>query len=424
MMLAFGIVLFGVLLATGAPIFMAFALGGLIIITLHTGLPLYNMGIFFFDSIDSWIMLAVPLFMFAGQLMLESGMGKILVDALRSFIGRVPGSIALSAIVASAFVGALAGQNFAVLGSVGVVLFPSMMEAGYDKGYSGGVLCASSQLGFLIPPSVVFIIYGFLTQTSVAKLFMAGIIPGVMLSIMLIVLATIIAKKRKFPPMPTISWRERKNLVIKAIPSLLMPVIILGGIYGGIFTPTEAAAVACVYTLAVGILVYRKLTWKTIWNSALESARLTGIILILFCGVMLLGRAMTLVGLPQTIGKWVVSGGLTQGTFLFMLCVAFILLGMVMDAFAMVVVLPVVMPAVRLLGIDPIHLGVVFVIASMIGTMTPPAAAAIYFTSSLFAIPTTETIKGILPFLAVMVVALLVLAFFPIISTWLPGMMF
>ena len=159
-MLTFGIVVFAVLLVSGVPIFMAFALGGLIIITLHTGLPLYNIGIFFFDSIDSWIMIAVPLFMLAGQLMVESGMGKALVDALSGFIGRVPGGIAISAIVASAFVGALAGQNLAVLGSVGVVLFPAMMAAKYDRGYSGGVLCASSQLGFLIPPSVVFIIYG------------------------------------------------------------------------------------------------------------------------------------------------------------------------------------------------------------------------------------------------------------------------
>ncbi|MBN2060801.1 MAG: TRAP transporter large permease [Deltaproteobacteria bacterium] len=424
MILTFAVIIFAVLLVSGAPIFMAFAIGGLMIITLHTGLPLYNIGIFFFDSIDNWIMLAVPLFMFAGQLMLESGMGKILVDALRSFIGRIPGSIAISAIVASAFVGALAGQNLAVLGSVGVVLFPSMMEAGYDKGYSGGVLCSSSQLGFLIPPSVVFIIYGFLTQTSVAKLFMAGIIPGIILSIMLIIAAIFIARKRRFPPMPELTRQERKFLLLRAIPSLLMPVIILGGIYGGVFTPTEAAAVACIYTLVVGIFIYRSLTWKRIWNSAIESAQLTGIIMILFCGVMLLGRAMTLIGLPQTIGEWVVSGGLTQNSFLLMLCIAFVILGMVMDAFAMVVVLPVVMPAVRLLGIDSIHLGVVFVVASMIGTMTPPASAAIYFTSSLFNIPTAEAIKGVLPFLAVMVLFLFILAFFPIISIWLPRMMF
>jgi len=423
-MLAFGIIVFAVLLVTGVPIFMAFGLGGLIIVTLHTGLPFYNIGIFFFDSIDSWIMLAVPLFMLAGQLMAESGMGKALVDLLSGFMGRVPGGIAISAIVASAVVGALAGQNLAVLGSVGLVLFPAMMSAGYDRGYSGGVLCASSQLGFLIPPSVVFIIYGYLTQTSVARLFIAGILPGLLLTVLLSIPAVVIARRRRFPPMSRVTPREQRDRLVKAIPAIIMPVIVLGGIYGGIFTPTEAAGIACVYALLIGAFVYRHLTWKAIWSSAIEAARLTGIILILFCGVMLLGRAINIIGVPQAIGNWVVSGGVTAPVFLVLLCLAFIALGMVMDAFAMVAVLPVVMPAVQVLGIDTIHLGVIFVVASMIGTMTPPVAGAIYFTGSLFSIPTADTIRGVLPFLAIMIIALFIFAFFPVVSTWLPGTMF
>jgi C4-dicarboxylate transporter DctM subunit len=423
-MLAFGIIVFAILLASGVPIFMAFALGGLIIVTLHTGLPLYNIGIFFFDSIDNWIMLAVPLFILAGQLMVESGMGKTLVDLLSSFVGRVPGGIAISAIVASAFVGALTGTNLAVLGSVGVVLFPAMMRAKYGGGYSGGVLCASSQLGFLIPPSVVFIIYGFLTHTSVAELFIAGIIPGVLLTVLLSIPAIVIAKIRRFPPMPRASWKERNDRFVKAIPSIIMPIIVLGGIYGGVFTPTEAAGVACVYTLIIGAFVYRRLTLRTIWAATIEAARLTAIILILFCGVMLLNRAINFIGLPQAIGNWVTAGALNPYAFLVLLCVAFIVLGMIMDAFAMVAVLPVVLPAIQLLGIDTVHLGVIFVVASMIGTMTPPAAAAIYFTSALFSIPTAETIRGVLPFLAIMIIGLFIFVFFPVISTWLPGTMF
>lgn len=423
-MLAFGIAVLAILLVSGVPIFMAFALGGLIFVTFHTGLPLYNVGVFFFDSIDNWIMLAVPLFMLAGQLMVESGMGKALVDWLSGFVGRVPGGIAISAIIASAFVGALAGQNLAVLGSVGVVLFPAMMAAKYDKGYSGGVLCASSQLGFLIPPSVVFIIYGYLTQTSVAQLFIAGIIPGLLLTALLSIPAIVIAKRREFPAMPRATWKEQKTRVIKALPSIMMPIIVLGGIYGGVFTPTEAAGVACVYALIIGAFVYRQLTWKNIWASALEAARLTSIILILFCGVMLLGRAINIMGLPQAIGNWVIGGGLTAPIFLVLLCLAFIALGTIMDAFAMVAVLPVVLPAVQLLGIDTVHLGVIFVVASMIGTMTPPVAGVIYFTGALFSIPTTETIRGVLPFLAIMIIALFIFAFFPVISTWLPSTMY
>lgn len=423
-MLAFGIAVFFILLLSGVPIFMAFAFGGLIIVTLHTGLPLYNIGTFFFDSIDNWIMIAVPLFMLAGQLMAESGIGKTLVDVMAGFFGRVPGGIAVTAIAASAFCGALVGSNLAVLGSVGVILFPAMVEAKYDRSYSVGVLCASSQLGFLIPPSIIFIIYGFMTQTSVAKLFIAGIIPGILLAVILVIPAMVIAKRKGFPPMPRATWKEQGNRLAKALPSIMMPIIVLGGIYGGVFTPTEAAAVACVYTLVIGAFVYRRLTWKNIWAASIESARLTGLILILLCAVMLLSRALNIIGLPQLIGDWVTNGGLTAPVFLVLLCVALIALGMVVDAVGLVAILPVILPVLHLLGINTIHLGVIFVVSSMIGTMTPPAAAAIYFTSALFKLPTGETIRGVLPFLAITIIALFIFVFFPDISTWLPSTMF
>jgi C4-dicarboxylate transporter DctM subunit len=418
-----GVVVCAILLFSGMPLFMAFAIGGLIIITLHAGFPLFNVGVFFFDFISNYTLLSVPLFVLVGQLIAESGMGKTLIDLVRSFVGRVPGGIAVVAVITSALMGALTAQNLAVLAAVGVVLFPAMESAGYDRGYSVGVLCSSAQLGFLIPPSITFIIYGFLTQSSVVRLFIAGIIPGLLLTVFLCVVAIVIAKKRRFPPMPAAGWKERKGLAIRALPGIIMPIVVLGGIYGGIFTATEAAGVACIYTLLVGAFVYRGLTLRKIWGSAVEATRLTSMILILFCGVMLLGRAFTIIGLPQLIGDWVVTVGLTPVVFLIMLCIAFIVLGMIMDAFAMIALLPVVMPAVKLVGIDPIHLGVIFVVASLIGTMTPPAAASIYFTSALFKVPTIETVRGILPFLAATIIALFVLALCPGISTWLPGTM-
>jgi C4-dicarboxylate transporter DctM subunit len=421
--IALGVVVCAILLFSGMPLFMAFGIGGLIIITLHADFSLFNIGVFFFDFISNYTLLSVPLFVLVGQLMAESGMGKTLIDLVSSFVGRVPGGIAVAAVITSAFMGALTAQNLAVLAAVGVVLFPAMESARYDKGYSVGVLCSSSQLGFLIPPSITFIIYGFLTQSSVVRLFIAGIIPGVLLTVFLCVVAIVIAKKRRFPPMPAVGWKERKGLVIRALPGIIMPIVVLGGIYGGIFTATEAAGVACIYTLLVGAFVYRGLNLRNIWGSAVEATRLTSMILILFCGVMLLGRAFTIIGLPQLIGNWVVMFGLTPVVFLIMLCIAFIVLGMIMDAFAMIALLPVVMPAVKLVGIDPIHLGVIFVVASLIGTMTPPAAASIYFTSALFKVPTIETVRGILPFLVTTIIVLFILALCPGISTWLPGTM-
>jgi C4-dicarboxylate transporter, DctM subunit len=422
-MLAFGIIVFFILLLTGVPIFISFALGGLIIVSLVAHLPFFNMGIFFFDSVNSWIMLAVPLFIFAGQLMAESGMGKTLVDVMAGFVGRVPGGIGVTAIAASAFCGSLVGSNLAVLGSVGVILYPVMVANKYDKSYCAGLLCAASQLGFLIPPSIVFIIYGFLTQTSVAKLYIAGILPGILTALLLVIPAIYIAKKKGFPPMPRSGFKQQMNRLKRALPAIFMPLIVLGGIYGGIFTPTEAAAVACIYTALVGVLVYRGLNFKNIWRSAIEAARLTAIIMILLCAVMLFSRALNFIGLPQAVGKWVIAQGLSAQGFLFLLCAVFLILGIFMDAFAMVAIMPVVLPAVQQLGIDTIQLGVVFVVASMIGTMTPPAAGAIYFTSSLFKLPTIDTIRGIIPFLGITVVAMFIFAIWPSVSTWLPATM-
>ena len=422
-MLFLGVAVCLVLLIAGVPLFIAFAIGGLIIIMLQFGLPLYNLSVFFFDPINSFLLLAVPLFTLAGQLMQESGMGKSLVDFVGSFIGRVPGGIAVTAIVASTVVGALTGSNLAVLTSMGSVLFPAMVSAKYEKGYAGAVLCSSCQIGFLIPPSVPFIIYGFMTNSSVPKLFIAGIIPGILLAALLGITAVIIAKRRGYPSLQRVNPKERKTMFLKALPAIIMPIIVLGGIYSGIFTPTEAAAVACVYTLLVGAFVYRELNLKNIWSSVIQSTQLTCVILVLFCGIMVLSKAFMTAGIPRLLGEWVIESGLNQTLFLAMLCVVFALLGVIMDAFAAVAILPLVVSSAANLGINPIHLGVLFVVGSAIGTMTPPVAGALYLTSTVFNIPSTELMKEIVPFLTVTILLIFLLALFPEISLWLPSTM-
>lgn len=303
-------------------------------------------------------------------------------------------------------------------------MFPAMTDANYDRGYSGGVLCSSSNLGNLIPPSLAFILFGYLTGTSVAKLFMAGVLPGLLLAGLLSITAFFIAKKRGFPLMPGVGWRERGRLFLKAIPALFMPVIILGGIYGGIFTPTEAAAVACVYGIIASALIFRSINWKIFWICLTETSRVMGMILILVAGAMFLGKTFTLLGFPQAISRWVIGAGLGPMGFLFLFIVMYALLGCVMEGLAlMFVTLPLIFPAAITLNINPMHLGVVFCVSVLMAGMTPPVSIFVYATAGMFNIDVEDMTRGVLPFLAVTFIALIILVLLPQISAWLPDAM-
>ena len=423
-MLIIGLVVTAILFAIGAPITIAFALGGLIILTLHCGFPLTHLGVMYFDTINSFVLLAGPLFILAGNLMTHGGMGKPLVDFLGSFTARVPGGVAVATIIACTFIGALTGSVMATLAAVGIIMFPAMIGASYDRGYSAGVLCSSSGLGALIPPSLIFILFGFLTETSVGQLFMAGIMPGILLAALLAVTAILVARGKTPALTISASWKERGKLLVKALPAIFMPLIILGGIYGGIFTPTEAAAVACVYSLLIGAFVYRGLNWRSILASFAETAEMVGRILMLIAGGMLLGRAFMLAGLPAAITSWVVAAGVTPMIFLFLIILAYFVLGMVMEAVViMFVFIPLIWPSVAALGIDPIHLGVIFCVSGLVASVTPPMAFALFVTSSILETPVEEVTKGVLPFLGVMILVMIIITLVPEISTWLPSTM-
>ena len=423
-MVILGVVVFTVLFAIGSPIFVALGAGGLIIILFHSGLSINQPALLFFESINSFVLLAVPLFILAGNIMVRGGISKPLIELFASFTARLPGGLAVAAIIASTFVGALTGSTNATLAMVGLVMFPAMMEAKYDRGYSGGVLCASCSLGYLIPPSIMFILFGYLTETSVARLFMAGIMPGLLLAVLLSVTAIFIARGKKFAPAPSPDWKERVSLLVKALPAIFMPVIILGGIYSGIFTPTEAGGVACVYGLLVGAFVYRGLNWKSSRACLTNTAELTGRILVIITAGMLLGKGFMLAGFPTAISNAIIGAGLGPMAFLLLVILAFLLLGMIMEpAVIIFVLIPLVWKSAMALGVDPFHLGAVFCISVLVAGITPPVAYTLFFTSSILDVPIEELMRGVLPFLGAMIVAMVIITLFPEISTWLPSTM-
>jgi C4-dicarboxylate transporter DctM subunit len=424
-MLIAGIVSVVILLAIGAPIFVALGVGGAIIIVFHSGMAINQLAAMYFDCLNSFVLLALPLFILTGSLMVKGGISQPIIKLFSSFTGRLPGGLAVASIIAATFIGALTGSVLATLAMVGLVMFPAMIEAKYNRGYSTGVLLSSSGLGVLIPPSLVFILFGYLTETSVGQLFMAGIIPGILVAALLAVVAVLVGRKKAPTVTVRVSWKERGKLFVKALPAIFTPLIILGGIYSGIFTPTEAAAVACVYSLIIGTVVYRQLKWKNIWASFTETAEMTGKILVLIAGGMMLGRAFMLAGLPEAVTSWVTAIGVTPMLFLLFVIVAYFLLGMVMEnATIMFVFVPLIWPSVVLLGIDPLHFGVIVCIAAVIAGITPPMATTLFVTSSLFKTPIEEVTRGVLPFLFALILAMVIITFVPVISTWLPSIMF
>ena len=423
-MVIFGIIITALLFAIGAPIYVGFALGSMIIILLSIGIPLAQLGAMYFGCINSFVLLAGALFVLAGNLMIHSGASNALVNLLSSFVSRIPGGVAVATIITCTFIGALTGSIIATLAAVGFIMFPAMMNANYTRGYSGSVLCSSANLGVLIPPSIVFILFGFLTETSVAKLFIAGIFPGFVMTALLSTVAILIAKKRKFPLSKGFTWKERGRLFVIALPAIFMPVIILGGIYGGIFTPTEAAAVACVYCIIIGIFVYRQLNWMNFWTSVKDTVQVAGMILLMISGGMVLGKAFMLVGFPQAICNWVVLSGLGQTGFLLLLAAVFVVLGFFIEGMAMMfITVPLFIPAATTLDISLIHLGVIFCLAITIAGITPPVSIFLYATSGMFEVKIEELIKEVLPFLIVMIIALFIVVLFPGIAIWLPATM-
>ncbi len=410
--------------AIGAPIYIGFAVGSMLIVLLDIGMPPAQLAAMYFSSIDSFVLVAGLLFMLAGNLMVYSGTSKALVNFLTSFVSQIPGGVAVATIMACAFIGALTGSIIATLAAVGFIMFPAMTDAKYSKGYSGAVLCSSATLGNLIPPSIIFILFGFLTETSVSELFMAGVMPGLLLAILLSLVAVVVARIKGFPSAERVDFRERGRLFIKALPGLFMPLIILGGIYGGIFTPTEAASVACVYCILIGVFVYRQLTWKNFVDSLRDTVQVGGMVLLMISGGMVLGKAFMLIGFPQAICNQVISMGLGQTQFLVLLAVVFVLIGFFIEGMAILfITIPLVVPAAISLNISLVHLGVIFCVSILIAGITPPVSTFLYATSGMFNINISEMIKDVIPFLAIMILALFLIVIFPEIALWLPGTM-
>ena len=419
------IVIFIVLLALGAPIFVAMLAASFAWILQTGNLSLFTMGAQrMYASVNSFTLLAIPLFIFAGLLMNMSGVSKRLFDYANTLIGHITGGLGHVNVVASMFFAGMSGSAVADAAGLGAIEMKAMKDAGFDDGFSGAVTAASSTIGPIIPPSIPMVLFGGLTSVSVGRLFLGGFIPGLVMGFSLMLIVYFVAKKRNYPVSPKATFKEHWRAFLDALPSLIMPVIILGGILSGMFTPTEAATVACLYALALGVFLYKEIDLRKLWILLRETMRNTAQVMAIIAAAGLFGWVMTYQGIPAAIIKSII--GFTDNKYVVLLIINIVLLilGCFMEGNAILILtVPIMVPIAKEFGIDLVHLGVIMCLNTMIGTVTPPVGMCLYPVMTLGNLTMGQMVKEIIPFLIILIVALLLVTYISPLATFLPTLL-
>ncbi len=413
----------------------------LIMLGVHVGYALIMASVFFFatsggwslvpfaleqmfNGINSQTLLAVPFFVLAGNLMNGGGVTTRIFDFAASMIGHRKGGLAHVNVLASLIFSGMSGSALADAGGLGQLEIKSMKDAGFDEGFAGGITAASCIIGPLVPPSTPLIIYAVLANQSVEKLFMAGFLPGLLTTVALMIMCSILSHKRNYPSEPKRSWSYRANSFKKSFWALLTPVIILVGIFSGYFTPTEAAVFAALYTMLLGFFVYKELTLKNFFKICLDSIKTSGTIVLMMLGVTLFQFVISREQMPQAIATFFTSHVSSKLTLLLMINIVLLILGTCIDALPLQMILvPILLPAVLAYGINPIHFGVVVIFNLMIGILTPPMGTALFVVARVGNMKFKTLMKGVVPFLIPLIITLILLNIFPQITLLLPTLL-
>ncbi|MGO4886649.1 TRAP transporter large permease [Anaerobacillus sp. MEB173] len=417
-------VLLAVFLLLSVPIGIAIGLSVLFAILFDDKLTPQFLVQRMFSSLDLFPLMAVPFFILAGSIMMRGSMARRLLDLSRSLVGHVTGGMAQISVLTSMFYGALSGSSPATVAAVGGVMIPSMEKEGYSKPFATAVNTAAGCLGVMIPPSIPLIIYGAATGTSVGDLFIAGIIPGLLVGVALMIVSYLISRKRGYRGTGKRStFKEFLVALNNAKYSLLVPIIVLGGIYGGITTPTEAAVIAVVYSLIIEAFVHRDLGWSQLFDSLRQTTVTSASIFLVVATATVLAQTLTFYNVPNQIVTMLT--GITESTILMLLIINVFLLimGTFMDALANILILgPLLLPVVQAYGVDPVHFGILMIVNLSLGFLTPPVGVNLYVGCGISNISIERLSVAIIPFLLACIVTLLMITYLPQISLWLPGL--
>ncbi|HHU95358.1 MAG TPA: TRAP transporter large permease [Alcaligenaceae bacterium] len=413
-----------ILMFIGVPVAISLGLAGSTTIMLFSPDSVRSLAIKLFETSEHYTLLAIPFFLLAGSFMTTGGVAKRLIDFANACVGHIRGGLAIGSVLACMLFAALSGSSPATVAAVGSIAIAGMVRSGYPKEFAAGIVTNAGTLGILIPPSVVMVVYAAATESSLGKLFMAGVMPGVLLGVSLMVAIYIIAVKKNLPAMPRVSLRTWLSTARRAIWGLLLIFIILGGIYSGMFTPTEAAAVAAVYSAFIALFVYKDMTIREAPKVILESAKLSIMLMFIIANAMLFAHVLTTEQIPQQITAWVLEAGLEPWMFLLVVNIVLLVAGAFMEPSAIILILaPILFPIAIELGVDPIHLGVIMVVNMEIGLITPPVGLNLFVTSAVTGMPIHQVIRAAMPWLALLLFFLIIITYVPIVSLGLPNLL-
>jgi C4-dicarboxylate transporter DctM subunit len=418
--------LFGLML-TGMPISISLGLTVLTYLFTMTTVPIESVALKLFTGIEKFEIMAIPFFILAGNFLTHGGVARRMIDFASSMVGHWYGGLGLAGVMACALFAAVSGSSPATVVAIGSIILPAMVKQGFPARFGAGVITTSGALGILIPPSIVMVMYAVATNTSVGALFIAGIIPGIALAILLGVTTWWRARKNNYPRQPRASWAERWRTFRASIWGLLLILVVIGGIYSGIFTPTEAAAMSAVYAFVVAIFVYRDMPLSKVPKVLLDSANMSAMLLYIITNAVMFSYLMTSENIPQELAAWMLEKGLGVIAFLLFVNIILLLAGNVMEPSSIVLIMaPILFPVAMKLGIDPIHFGIMMVVNMEVGMCHPPVGLNLYVASGITKMGITELTIAVWPWLLTMLGFLVVVTYWPPLSTWLPkalGMM-
>jgi C4-dicarboxylate transporter DctM subunit len=420
------LLLFGLML-TGMPVSISLGLTVLTFLFFMTNVPITSVALKLFTGIERFEIMAIPFFILAGNFLTHGGVARRMINFASSCVGHWHGGLALAGVMACALFAAVSGSSPATVVAIGSIILPAMVAQGFPKRFGAGVITTSGALGILIPPSIVMVMYSVATNTSVGQLFMAGVIQGLVLATMLGLTTWWRARKNNYPRLPRASWGERFRTFRESVWGLLLIIVVIGGIYSGMFTPTEAAAMSAVYAFFVAVFVYKDMPLKKVPKVLLDSANMSAMLLYIITNAVMFSFLITNEQIPQAMAAWMLDRGLGMITFLLFVNVLLLVAGNVMEPSSIVLIMaPILFPIAIKLGINPVHFGIMMTVNMEVGMCHPPVGLNLYVASGITKMGITELTIAVWPWLLTMLVFLVIVTYWPGLSLWLPqvlGMM-